>query len=42
MWQRFGRAGRNKAVQATAMLIAESKYFDDAKAARLEQKEKRK
>jgi hypothetical protein len=42
LWQRFGRAGRNKAVNATATLIAEPKYFDDAKASRLEQNEKRK
>lgn len=31
MWQHFGRAGRNKTVNATAMLIAEKGYFDEDK-----------
>jgi hypothetical protein len=40
MWQRFGRAGRNKAIKATAVLIAEKSYFDEQKT--LKEKCKRK
>jgi hypothetical protein len=31
MWQRFGRPGRNKAMNLTAMVIAEKGYFDKEK-----------
>lgn len=31
MWQRFGRAARGPGTEAIAVLLAESKYFDDTK-----------
>lgn len=34
LWQRFGRGARNFALNATAILLAESKWFDDERAKR--------
>ena len=31
LWQRFGRAARGFGTEAVAVLLAESKYFDDTK-----------
>lgn len=28
LWQRFGRAGRDREIDATAILLAEKEYFD--------------
>lgn len=42
LWQRFGRAARNKALTGTAILFAEKEYFDEervAKDARRRQRE---
>jgi len=34
LWQRFGRAARNKALTGTAILFAEKEYFDEERAAK--------
>ena len=31
LWQRFGRAGRDRALDTTAILLAEKEFFDEEK-----------
>ncbi|KIJ14138.1 hypothetical protein PAXINDRAFT_79802, partial [Paxillus involutus ATCC 200175] len=38
LWQRFGRAVREKALTGTALLFAEKEYFDDEKAVKAARK----
>lgn len=42
LWQRFGRAVRNKALSGTALLFAEKDHFDDERAAKAACKANRK
>jgi len=39
LWQRFGRAARNKDLEGTAILFAEKDHFDDERAAKQMRKE---
>jgi superfamily II DNA/RNA helicase len=41
LWQRFGRAGRDKKTQATAIFLVEKEHFDDERKKREERKRKR-
>jgi len=41
LWQRFGRAARDKDLRGTALLLAEKEHFDDERAAKLARKAKR-
>jgi superfamily II DNA/RNA helicase len=41
LWQRFGRAGRDKKTQATAIFLVEKDHFDDERKKREETKRKR-
>ena len=42
LWQRFGRAARNKDLEGTAILFAEKDHFDEERAAKQMRKEQRK
>lgn len=38
LWQRLGRAGRNRSIEATALFLVEKEYFDEEKAKKEERK----
>ena len=42
LWQRFGRAGRDRSEEATAVLLAEKEYFDEERKLKMARQEKRK
>lgn len=41
LWQRFGRAARDRRLTGTALLFAEKEYFNDEKAAKAARKARR-
>ena len=41
LWQRFGRAARNRQLTRTALLFAKCDYFDEERAAKALRKAKR-
>ena len=42
IWQRWGRAVRNRDLQGTAILFTEKEYFDDVREAKRQHQEARK